>query len=188
MHPTPSVVSRIPRLSYGVSFFETFDTDKHNILDKRFDAPSQKYVASELMHWYVRIVSRAYQEHSTSHRVANARNMKGTDVLEAEKPSYTFRRALRSCPPGNRFSVTIWKCLSTDPPESRRDRSDVVRCSNVICSIGKPFGDLPLCADQKHREILFELDLDVSRFPMLQFVAKLNGQVLGRRELKMEYA
>jgi hypothetical protein len=187
MHPTPSVVSRIPRLSYGVSFFETFDPGKHNEQDIRFYVLSQQNVVSELMHWYVRIVSRARQERPASHRVANARNLKGIDVLEAEKPAYTFIRSFLSCPPGNQFSVTIWKCLSTDPPESKRDRSDVVRCSDVICSIDMPFDDLPLCADQEHREILFELDLDVSRFPMLQFVAKLNGQVRGRRELKMEY-
>lgn len=72
-------------------------------------------------------------------------------------------------------------------PKSRRGRNDVVKFSEVSASIDTPFRDLPLCADGKHREITFELDLDVSRFPMLSFVAKMNGQVRGRRELKMDY-
>jgi hypothetical protein len=72
--PTPAVISRIPRISYGISFFEAFDSEIHNELDKRFDVPSKRHVASDLMHWYVRIVSRICPKPSVSYKIANTRS------------------------------------------------------------------------------------------------------------------
>jgi hypothetical protein len=54
--PAPGVTERIARLSFGVSYFETFDETKHSDADKVYDAPTKKWVASELMFWYVKKV------------------------------------------------------------------------------------------------------------------------------------
>ena len=82
--------------------------------------------------------------------------------------------------------MQIWKCNSEAPPSSRRGRNDIVRCTDVLCDVGKPFHELPLCENPAYREIEFQLDFD-PRGPMLQFIAKINGEIRGRKDMDMAY-
>jgi hypothetical protein len=53
----PRTISRVPTLSYGVLFFETFEEGRHHPDDRKFDVATQKHVAKDLMYWYVTKVS-----------------------------------------------------------------------------------------------------------------------------------
>ncbi len=54
----PNVISRVARLSYGICFFDAFDATIHNDLHKKWDAPTEKWIVNDLMHWYVKKVRK----------------------------------------------------------------------------------------------------------------------------------
>jgi len=82
--------------------------------------------------------------------------------------------------------VQIWQCDSENPPNSKRDREDVIPCTDILCDIITPFDQLPLCLNRAYREIVFQLDLD-PRGAMLQFIAKINGEVRGQKNLDISF-
>lgn len=186
----PDVTHRVALLSYGVSFFEPFDPNIHDEDDKDYDEAGKKHIATNLMYWYIHRVSPSPHTQNVRLEYLNmsAHNPQGETTASSDpRPTYTFRNSIRAPLPGNRFVVQIWKCDSPNPPNSRRGRDDVIRCTQVSCTMDVPFDQLPRCENPLYREIMFQLDL-VPNGPRLEFVALMNGVVRGRTDLKMNYA
>jgi hypothetical protein len=54
----PTVMSRVSRMSYGVQYVEEpWEAKRHDIRDRDWCEISQKFVAINQTHWFVRIVS-----------------------------------------------------------------------------------------------------------------------------------
>jgi hypothetical protein len=152
-----SITSAISRASYGIGYYEMFDSSKHSAIQKTWSENEKNWIADGKMRWYLK---------------------KGENVSKKDPIKYNFYY-LYSEDPGSKFMVNMRQC-EDDVPPSQAGPTVADSCT-ITWTMLTPFALLPDYTNSAG-EILKKLEFDLEMIPSgasIEFAVFINGKRQG---------
>jgi hypothetical protein len=152
-----SITSAISRASYGIGYYEMFDSSKHSAIQKTWSENEKNWIADGKMRWYLK---------------------KGENVSKKDPIKYNFYY-LYSEDPGSKFMVNMRQC-EDDVPPSQAGPTVADSCT-ITWTMLTPFALLPDYTNSAG-EILKKLEFDLEMIPSgasIEFAVFIDGKRQG---------
>jgi hypothetical protein len=178
-----SITSAISRASYGIGYYEMFDSSKHSAIQKTWSENEKNWIADGKMRWYLKKVTQISFVFllcidPRSSRRLTVNRAQGENVSKKDPIKYNFYY-LYSEDPGSKFMVNMRQC-EDDVPPSQAGPTVADSCT-ITWTMLTPFALLPDYTNSAG-EILKKLEFDLEMIPSgasIEFAVFIDGKRQG---------